>query len=219
MQRKLLFSFILTASGLVGSIALGQTPQSTQPGGAAGGPSRPGDVTDQRSSLPQAGLPQDAQQVQSKMDDKKFLKDAAIGGMTDVELGKLAAQKASSEGVKQFAQKMVDDHSKATEEVKQLATQMNITIPDALDSKHQSRVEKLSKLSGTEFDRAYLKQQLKDHEKNVKEFQRASQDATDPNVKALAAKLLPTLQQHLAAVKELNSGTSATSMNRPANPQ
>jgi len=111
-----------------------------------------------------------AGEASSKVDDKKFVKDAALGGMTEVELGKVAAQKASDEKVKEFAQKMVDDHSKANENLKQIASKSNIQVPNSLDSKHQSRIDKLSKLSGQEFDKAYIKDQLKDHETDVREF-------------------------------------------------
>lgn len=138
------------------------------------------------------------------MDDKKFVKDAALGGMAEVELGKLAAQKASREDVKQFGQKMVDDHTKANDQLKQVASQANIPLPGALDSKHQSRIDKLSKLSGEEFDKAYLKDQLKDHQADVNEFKDEAQNGTDPKVKAFASEVLPTLQQHLDLVKSLN---------------
>jgi putative membrane protein len=137
-------------------------------------------------------------------DDKKFLKDAAIGGMVKVELGKLAVQKASSDAVKQFAQKMVDDHTRANEEVKQIAHKANISLPDSLDSKHQSRIDKLSKLAGTEFDRAYIKDQLKDHQQDVKEFQNEAENGNHEELKNFAAKTLPTLQEHLSMAKDLN---------------
>ena len=140
----------------------------------------------------------------SRVDDKQFLKDAAQGGMTEVELGKLASQKASSDDVKQFAQKMVDDHSKANDKLKDVASQDNIEVPAALDSKHQSRIDKLSKLSGDEFDKAYVQDQLQDHETDVKKFQAEAQNGKDPKVKAFASETLPTLQEHLSMVKSLN---------------
>jgi putative membrane protein len=140
----------------------------------------------------------------AKVDDKKFAKDAVLGAMTEVELGKLAAQKASRQDVKDFGQKMVDDHTKANEQLKQIASQENIPIADSLDSKHQARIDKLAKLSGEDFDKAYVKDQLKDHQTDVKEFNAEAQNGTDPNVKAFAANTLPTLQQHLELVKSLN---------------
>ena len=142
--------------------------------------------------------------MSAKMDDKKFVKDAALGGMTEVELGKLATQKASRDDVKQFGQRMVDDHTKANDQLKQVASKENIPIPEALDSKHQSRIDKLSKLSGQGFDKAYIKDQLKDHQTDVKEFSTEAQSGTDPNVKAFASSTLPVLQEHLDMVKNLN---------------
>ncbi|MGH9614250.1 MAG: DUF4142 domain-containing protein [Bryobacteraceae bacterium] len=156
--------------------------------------------------------PGDTMQMQSKVDDKKFLKDAAVGGIAEVELGKLATQKASSDAVKQFGQKMVDDHSKANDALKQVASQEGVTVPDSLDSKHQSRVDKLSKLSGADFDRAYVKDQLKDHRKDVSEFKREADNGSNANIKNFAAKTLPTLEEHLSMVKDLNKSSKATSM-------
>ncbi len=147
-----------------------------------------------------------------RADDNKFLKDAAIGGMIEVEVGKLALQRASSDAVKQFAQKMVDDHTKANEELKQVASKANINVPEGLDSKHQSRVDKLSKFSGTEFDRAYIKDQLKDHQQDVKEFQNEAENGNQEEVKKFASKILPTLQEHLSMAKDLNKQKDNTAM-------
>ena len=127
-----------------------------------------------------------------------------MGGMAEVELGKLAAQKATRGDVKQFGQKMVDDHTKANDQLKQVASKENIPIPDALDSKHQSRIDKLSKLSGDDFDKAYVKDQVKDHQADVREFSLEAQNGTDPNIKAFASETLPTLQEHLQMAKDLS---------------
>jgi len=142
-----------------------------------------------------------------KTDDKKFVKEAAIGGLAEVELGKLAAQKASSEDVKQFGQKMVDDHGKANDQLKEIATKSSIDVPAALDSKHQAKIDKLSKLSGADFDKAYIKDQLKDHQKDVAAFQSEAQGGSDPNVKQFAAATLPTLQEHLSMIKDIDKKT------------
>ena len=145
-----------------------------------------------------------SQEQVPKVDDKKFVKEATLGGLTEVELGKLALQKSSDDKVKQFAQKMVDDHTKANEQLKQLASADGVAVPSSLDSKHQARVNKLSGLSGDAFDKAYLKDQQRDHETDVREFQREAQGGMDPKVKAFATSTLPTLQQHLEMVKSLN---------------
>jgi putative membrane protein len=146
----------------------------------------------------------DATTTTRKVDDKKFVENAALGGMAEVELGKLATQKASSDAVKQFGQKMVDDHSKANDQLKEIASKENISIPASLDSKHQSRIEKLSKLSGPDFDKAYVKDQLKDHKKDVSQFKSEAENGSNPNIKQFASTTLPILQEHLSMVQDLN---------------
>src|SRR5438094_41987 len=95
--------------------------------------------------------------------DTRFIRDAAYGGMAEVELGKLAAEKASSEDVKKFGQRMVDDHGKANDELKTIASKQNVTWPSKLDATHKMTYDRLSKLSGRAFDRAYMQAMLKDH--------------------------------------------------------
>jgi len=150
----------------------------------------------------------------SNQKSMQFAKEAAIGGMAEVELGKLAKDKGSSDAVKQFGQRMVDDHSKANDELKSVAKQKNIDLPTSLDAKHQAVVDRLSKLSGAEFDRAYSSEMLKDHEQDVKEFQKEANSGIDPDMKNFASKTLPTLQEHLKMAKDMNKGKSSTSADR-----
>jgi len=98
----------------------------------------------------------------------------------------------------------IPNHTKATDQLKEVASKENISIPDALDSKHQSRVDKLSKLSGQDFDKAFVKEQLKDHQSEVRDFSAEAQSGTDPTVKEFASNMLPTLQQELDTIKNLN---------------
>jgi putative membrane protein len=161
--------------------------------------------------------------------DHEFVMDAAMGGLMEVELGRIAAQKGMSESVKQFGQRMVDDHSKANEELMTLAQSKGITLPTALDEKHQKDVTKLSAMSGADFDRAYSKMMLSDHNKDVKDFEKESTKGADADLKAFASKTLPTLQEHLQMAQALepnqrsnnsnsNSGGSRNSnMNRNSN--
>ena len=137
------------------------------------------------------------------MDDQKFMKQAADGGMAEVELGQLAVQKASSNEVKEFGQRMVDDHGKANQELKTLAGEKGVTLPSQPTAKHELTKEKLSKLSGDEFDKAYMAEMLKDHKKDVAEFRRESQNAKDGDVKKFAAQTLPTLEDHLKQAQSL----------------
>jgi putative membrane protein len=152
-------------------------------------------------------------QASSIKPDQMFITDAAKGGMAEVELGKLAAQKASSPDVKQFGQRMADDHSKANDELKSLAQSKNITLPSAIDAKDKALEKRLSRLSGSAFDRAYMQAMVNDHRKDVSEFRRESQIGKDPDVKQWASKTLPTLEDHLKAALDTNKtavGTSGT---------
>lgn len=131
------------------------------------------------------------------MPDQHFMMKAAQGGMAEVQLGKLATQNASSQAVKDFGQKMVDDHSKANDELKGLAARKNVTLPTSLDAKDQATMDRLSKLTGAAFDRAYMRDMVADHKKDIADFQREASSGADPDVKTWASNTLPTLQQHL----------------------
>jgi putative membrane protein len=181
------------------AFAQGTRTEPTGPPTNPGVPGAQGPATP--STLPDSTMPNNP--GPTKVDDKKFLKDAAMGGMLEMELGKLATQKGSSDEVKQFGQKMLDDHTKASDGLKQVAAKENVNIPDSLDSRHQSRVDKLAKLSGPQFDKAYMKDQLKDHEQDVRDFQNESRNGSDPEVKQFASKTLPLLQEHLEIAKNV----------------
>jgi len=131
-----------------------------------------------------------------------------MGGKKEVTLGRLAAERASSPDVKAFGQMMVDDHTKANSELESLAQQKGMTLAaEKTDSNHN----KLSKMSGDQFDRAYISMMQADHQKDVAEFEKASTSASDPHVKAFAAKTLPVLQQHKDKVNSIKAGMSGTS--------
>jgi putative membrane protein len=210
LRNHLLFSSVsFCVLGI--STAMAQAP------GAGQSPTTPQSSPSSRQASPNTTGPAAPNEgnandtMTTKVDDKKFVKDAALGGMAEVELGKLATQKAASEAVKQFGQKMVDDHTKANDQLKEVASKENITIPDSLDSKHQSRIEKLSKLSGPDFDKAYIKDQVKDHKQDVSEFKNEANAGSDPNVKQFASNTLPILEQHLTMAKDLSKTEKKTS--------
>lgn len=136
--------------------------------------------------------------------DMKFAMEAAMGGMEEVELGRLAAQKGASDEVRQFGQRMVDDHSKANQELMQIVSSKGMTLPSALDPKHQADVQKLSALSGEAFDKAYVKMMVKDHKKDVGEFQKESTRGADAEIKGFATSALPTLQEHLQMIQRID---------------
>jgi putative membrane protein len=135
--------------------------------------------------------------------DRHFIKEAAQGGMAEVQLGQMAVEKASSPDVKQFGQRMVDDHSKANDQLKQVASEKGVTVPDKLSAKDAATKAKLEKLSGEAFDRAYMKDMVTDHTKDVSAFRTASKTAKDPAVKNFASETLPTLEDHLKEAKSI----------------
>jgi putative membrane protein len=129
--------------------------------------------------------------------DAKFLKDAAQGNLLEVDLGKLAAEKAASNQVKEFGRRMEQDHSKAFKEIEQLAAGKGVELPKDLDAKHKATVNRLAKLSGEKFDREYMQFMINEHKEDVDKFQREADKAKDPDIKAFAGKELPTLKKHL----------------------
>lgn len=141
--------------------------------------------------------------------DRQFIKKAAQGGLAEVQLGQLATEKADSPDVKQFGQKMVDDHSKANDQLKQVASNKGVTIPDKLSAKDAATKARLEKLSGKAFDRAYMRDMVMDHTKDVSEFRTESKTAKDPDVKNFASETLPTLQDHLKQAKSIAPKTGA----------
>jgi putative membrane protein len=129
--------------------------------------------------------------------DEKFVKEAAAGGMMEVELGKLAADKATNDKVKAFGRKMQEDHGKANEELKILAANKGIQLPTALEGKQKKTVDRLSKLSGAEFDRQYIRTMIEDHKEDLKAFEREAEKAKDSDIKQFSSKFGPMIKSHL----------------------
>src|SRR5215218_7845046 len=174
---------------------------------------------------------QTGQASQLNSSDEKFITEACRGGKNEVKMSKLAVDRAQNQQVKQFAQRMVDDHGKAGEELKTLASSKGVTLPDKdeitsttgetdrtqvrekTDGAHNDKDmadfkrewQKLESATGAEFDRQYVGMSVKCHEKSVKEFEKASKSAEDSEVKSFAAKTLPTLREHLTQVRSLQS--------------
>jgi putative membrane protein len=141
--------------------------------------------------------------------DKDFLKKAAIGGIAEVHMGKLAVQKATRADVRKFGQRMVDDHTKANDQLKALAARKGFTPPGDLDEEHQKMLDEMSKMSGKAFDEHYVKMMIEDHDEDVAEFKTKSTKADDAEVKAFASKTLPTLEAHQKAIKAIDAKMKA----------
>jgi putative membrane protein len=138
-----------------------------------------------------------------KSPDSAFIRKAAQGGMAEVQLGNLAERNAASGSVKQFGNMMVADHSKANKELQRVAREKGITIPASLDAKDKQVKRLLESKHGSSFDKAYVRDMVKDHEADVAEFRNEAENGKDPDVKAFAQKTLPTLEEHLAKAKEI----------------
>src|SRR5215475_5536683 len=141
--------------------------------------------------------------------EKEFLANAGRGGMLEVQLGNLATQKASSNDVKQFGERMATDHSQLGQKLQQLASNLNVTLPQDLKPEQQAVVSRLEKLSGKAFDREYMKEMVNDHVKDISEFERAEKEATVAEIKQFATESLPTLRDHLKQAKEITAKLGA----------
>jgi putative membrane protein len=135
--------------------------------------------------------------------DQDFVTKAAQGGMAEVELGKLAADRGATVGVKQFGQQMVDDHGKANEELKSVASKAGATIPSSPSTAQEATANKLKQKNGDGFDKAYGDAMVKDHKETIALFEKEASSGKDADLKAFAAKTLPTLKSHLAMAEKL----------------
>lgn len=143
--------------------------------------------------------------------DEKFVQEAAGANLMEVELGKLAQQKAASPQVKEFGKQMEQDHAKAEQELERIAAGKNIQLPQKLEGKHKATVDRLSKLAGEQFDRAYMKAMIDDHKEDVGKFQQEAGRAKDSEIKNFAGKQVPTLKKHLEMAQSTGQQVGAMS--------
>lgn len=138
-------------------------------------------------------------------DSDNFLARAAQDGQAEVMIGQLALTRASTAEVRAFAERMVQDHGLANQEIAELAMRKSVSLPSDISTTQKSDYDNLSKLSGLEFDKEYMEHNVKDHEASIKEFESQSQQATDLDIQAFASRTLPTLQMHLDMARQLDS--------------
>jgi putative membrane protein len=141
--------------------------------------------------------------------DQTFAKKAAQGGMAEVQLGQLAVNKAGTQKVKDFGQKMVDDHSKANDQLKSIAAKNGINLPPDVAPPDKALMNRLSGLSGSAFDKAYMGAMVKDHETDIALFQHEANGGTNSDLKGFASNTLPTLQEHLTLAKDAAGSVGA----------
>ena len=157
---------------------------------------------------------QGAHRANAPYSDEVFLRNAAEGSMAEIKLGQLAEEKAAAPDVKNFAKRMVEDHTKASEELKQIAAQEGINLPTDISHKDAQTYERLAKLSGPEFDRAYAQEMVKDHQKDISEFKRGEIAAQKPTLKQFAQHELPTLQSHLELAQHMQAHVAREGMSK-----
>ncbi len=137
--------------------------------------------------------------------DQQFARMAASGGMAEIQAAQLAQQRSASPRVRQFASRMITDHTAANSELQQIAEQENIDLPSQPDSRDTTAVKRLSGMNGTQFDQSYAQDALRDHQQDVAMFRKEATSGRDPALKQFAQKTLPTLQQHLQLAQGLNA--------------
>jgi putative membrane protein len=181
------------------TLAIGAVAQTAGTGTAVSSPSASAPATG--IDGPEAGLPSPA--------DRQFLEKAAMAGMAEVELGKLAQQKATSIPVRVYGERMVRDHGEANEELQLTASAKGSQVPAGLDPKHKATLQRLQNLSSREFDLEYMKQMVADHQQAVSDFRKQAESGEDADLKRFAASRLPQLEEHLKTARSLSEATKA----------
>jgi putative membrane protein len=220
-----IFSFALTVSAGVFAGQQGSTPNpagqapSSQPGSTPAHPDSSADSPKKgTSSRNRTGDVAGSSGMMVHAADQKFMTDAAKGGMMEVQLGQTAQQKASSDQVKELGKKIEQDHTQANKELADLAKSKNVSLPTDMGTEKSSS-DKISAMSGAAFDKAYVKAMIRDHKKDIKEFERESTSGMDSDVKAFAAKTLPALREHLRMAEEADKGMGKGSSSSSSSPK
>jgi putative membrane protein len=184
---------------LSGAMAFAQM----SPGGAQQQQTNPGTTSPSNNPGMQSPAEQQGANPANAMQDKDFVHSALQGGMAEVELGQLAAQKGSSDDVKQFGQRMVADHTKLGDLMKQAAQQMNVDQPKGPSKKDKQLMAKLQGLSGTQFDDAYIAAMVKDHKKDAGDFKAEAEQTQNPALKQVAQQGDQMIEQHLQMIDQI----------------
>ena len=144
-----------------------------------------------------------AAETKAATPDSHFIDKAADADMTEIQLAKIALDNGQKQDVKDFANRMITDHGKANDELKPIAQELNVTLPEKVSAEHQQTIDKLSKLKGDEFDKAYSNAMVNDHKKVVAMFEKSENHIQNTDLKKFAEKTLPTLKEHLQLAEKL----------------
>jgi putative membrane protein len=197
------FASLAGVALLCGASALAQSAPGSQPQ-QPGSMQQPGSAQSQPGMAPMSSMGQSGMtNGQPTPSDKMFVETALKGGMAEVQLGQLALQRSSNEDVKQFAQRMIDDHTKLGDQMKPVAQQIGVKIPDGPAKKDKATIAKLRALNGDAFDKAYIKDMVKDHKTDLSEFQNEAQSGSSPAVKDAASQGAQVISQHLQMIQQI----------------
>jgi putative membrane protein len=210
---RIRFATVASAVVFCGASAMAQSSpgsmQQPQPGTQQ---TQPG-ASQQPGMNPMNQDPNAPTNGQTSPADKMFVKKALEGGMAEVELGQLALQKSSNDDVKQFAQRMVDDHTKMGDQMKPIARQIGVKVPDGPSKKDQATMARLQALNGDAFDKAYMKDMVKDHKTDLNDFKTEAASGSNPQVKDAANQGSQIISQHLQMAQQINQKESTTASN------
>lgn len=194
--------FIISGAMVMsGAMAMAQQnrPQQMPPGNSPS--NNPAGMSNQNQQMQQMQEQQNSDM--SSMQDKAFLRKASEGNMAEVQLGQLAQQKASSQDVRQFGEKMVQEHTQLNDQLKPIAAQQGVEPPKGLSKKDEAQVKKLENLSGQQFDHAYIEAMLKDHKKDLKEFKETANRTQNPQLKDAAQRGAQVIESHLQDIQQI----------------
>lgn len=194
---------VLAACSLLAfaSSVLAQSDPMMPPPASQNQTNQPGHAVPPPTSLQDSsGAPGETAQ---QMKDKMFLRKAAEGGLAEVELGKLAAEKGASEDVKAFGKKMVEDHTRLNEDLAQVADSIGARVPKKMDKENQAEYDKLNGLSGEDFDKEYIVYMVKDHHMDLREFRMESSSTNDPELKTAVDHASVILREHMVAADKM----------------
>ena len=205
MKKTLLISLLMLGLLAVGCSKSNKAASSDNTSQPAASSDNSNAASNPSSSSTSSSATSSASEAANSNPDQKFLEEAAKGNRAEVELGRLVVSKAEDKDVKKFAQMMVDDHTKALNDLQKVAQSKNMTLPDGIPDDAKELESKLSGESGKQLDKDYMDNMVQDHQKDVQAFQDASQNVQDKDLKQWATKTLPTLQKHLKKAQQIDS--------------
>jgi putative membrane protein len=179
-----------------------QTQQPAQPGGA--------NTPSMQEQQQQMGTNGASATNAGPAMDKTFVKKALEGNVAEVQMGELALQKSNDDQVKQFAQRMVDDHGKMQDQLKPVADQMGVKVPEGSSKGQMKKMDKMKTLSGDAFDQAYIKDMVKDHKSDASEFKQEAQSTQNAQLKQLATEGGQTIESHLQQIQQIAQSKGTT---------